>query len=220
MNGFIEVPSLKRKLFYIHEYDRLTVYSTTSLPLDTITDLNITSACDYVIGTDAESNSLVVFFVDHMPFPDGSGLMWTSTTLRVYFYIDQLKQGRPFVPNSIKVTFNELNYFFNLNTGLKRCVDLKEKTQTVETLPYEDTKTSFSFCSNGMEIRGELGIIQILNGDPITPLELRSKLKLEFSAISNIEFWVDLCAILNRLFYFLCYRRNVQIAPIALWGAR
>lgn len=218
MNGFIEVPTLKRKFFYTYEDGSLTVYSKNSLPLETSTNLAITSDCDYVIGTVTEESSLVVFFVDRVPFSDSSGIILTSTTVRVYFYIDHLKQDRPFLPSSLKVTFEELNYFFDLNTGLKRFVDLKGKTQKVETLPYEDTKETFSFYYDCVQIKGELGIIQTLNGYSTTPLELHSQLKLEFAATSNIEFLADLCSVLNRLFYFLCYRSNVQISPIEFWG--
>lgn len=94
MNGFIEVPTLKRKFFYTYEDGSLTVYSKNSLPLEAPTNLVIMSDCDYVIGTDTEEGSLVVFFVDRVPFSDFSGVIWTSTTARVYFYIDHLQTGQ------------------------------------------------------------------------------------------------------------------------------
>ena len=75
MNGFVEVPNRNRRFAYTFEDQILTIYSANSLPLTSATDLGITSSNKFLVATNTEKSTLVVFFVDHLPFDDG-GLLF------------------------------------------------------------------------------------------------------------------------------------------------
>lgn len=217
MNGFVEVPSRNRRFAYTFEDRRLTVYSANSLPLTTATDLGITSSNKYLIATNTEKSTLVVFFVDHLPFDEGSTIIWTSTTLKVYYYIDGIHEERKFSFDRLCFDFDELNHFFDINAGIKRHIS-ENQTQTIETLPYEETKKEFSFICNEKSIAGELGIVQVLRWNSTIPLELNNQLALTFEQTSSMNFLLNLYAIVKRLFCLLCYRRNISIDKVELYG--
>lgn len=216
MNGFIEVPSLNRRFPYVFQDDTLTVYSADSLPLNTPTAIDISSSNEFLIGTETGTNSLVVFFVDHLPFEGEGPVLWSSTTSRVYYYIDGLNEERLFAPDKLCVSFDELNYFFNINFGMKR--SFSEDGTTIETIPYENTKKNFSFSCKDTIITGELGIIQVLRWNSTVPLELHNQLSFSFEATTNIDFLRTLYAVAKKLFCILCYRRNIQIDSVELYG--
>lgn len=215
MNGFIEIPSMGRKFPYVLEEQTLTVYSANTLPLEKNTELGLLSSDNYLIGTCAEKSTLVVFFVDRIPF--GGGVLWSSTTLTVYYYIDGLHEGRLFAPTELCFAFNELNYFFDIDAGIKRNLS-EDKTQMIETVPYEETKKEFKFACKEASVKGEFGILQKLRWKSTIPLELSSQLLLEFPSTSDVKFVLNLYAIIKRLFCILCYRRNVQIDIVEMYG--
>lgn len=217
MNGFIEVPNRGRRFPYTFEDEVLTVYSTNSLPLDTPTDLCVLSSNNFLIASVTGKSSLVVFFVDQLPFDDSGPIIWTSTTLRVFYYIDEVSGDHPFVPDKMNFAFDELNYFFNINSGMKRSIG-EDRSQTIETIPYEKTKKVFTFSCKGTEVFGEFGIVQTLRWNSTVPLELHNQLSFAFKATSEVDFLLDLYAVVKRLFCILCYRRNIQIATVELYG--
>lgn len=217
MNGFIEVPNKGRRFPYVFEDQSLTIYSTNSLPLSGATDFGIMSSNIYLIASSTETSALVVFFVDEYPFDDNSPILWTSTTLRVYYYITGLNKDRAFIPDKMCFAFDELNYFFNLNAGMKRRL-ADDKAQIIETLPYEETKKEVSFTCNGIPIVGELGIIQVLRWSSTIPLELHSQLSFAFEKTAKVDFILDLYAVAKRLFCILCYRQNIKMDVVELYG--
>ena len=151
MNGFVEVPNRNRRFAYTFEDQILTIYSANSLPLTSATDLGITSSNKFLVATNTEKSTLVVFFVDHLPFDDGGAIIWTSTTLKVYYYIDGIYEERKFSFDKLCFAFDELNHFFNINAGMKRHIT-DNRTQKMETLPYEETKKEISFVCNEKSI--------------------------------------------------------------------
>jgi len=217
MNGFVEVPNYNRRFAYTFEDQNLIVYSTNSLPLTSTTDLGITSSNKFLVATSTEKSTLVVFFVDRLPFDEGAGIIWTSTTLKVYYYIDGIHEDWNFSFDRLCFAFDELNYFFNINAGMKRHVS-ENRTQTIEILPYEDTQKEFSFVCNEKNISGELGIVQVLRWNSTIPFELHNQLTFTFEPISSIDFLLNLYAVVKRLFCILCYRRNIKIDEVELYG--
>lgn len=101
MNGFIEAPNRGRRFPYTFEDQTLTVYGTNSLPLDMPTDLGVLSNNNFLIASVTGKSSLAVFFVDELPFGDTGPIIWTSTTLRVFYYIDKVSADHPFVPDKM-----------------------------------------------------------------------------------------------------------------------
>ena len=217
MNGFVEVPNRNRRFAYTFEDQILTVYSANSLPLTSATDLGITSSNKFLVATNTEKSTLVVFFVDHFPFDDGDAIIWTSTTLKVYYYIDGIHEDRRFSFDRLCFAFDELNHFFNINAGMKRHIT-ENRTQTIETLPYEETQKEFSFVCNEKSIGGEIGIVQVLRWNSTIPLELHNQLAFTFESTVNIDFLLNLYAVEKRLFCLLCYRRNIRIDKVELYG--
>jgi len=217
MTGFIEVPNRGRRFPYTLEDQTLTVYSANSLPLDTPTDLSVFSSNKFLIASETGKSSLVIFFVDHLPFDDTGPIIWTSTTLRVFYYIDGVHKGRPFIPDTVYFEFDELDYFFDINSGMKWSI-LDDQVQTIETVPYENTKKCFSFTYKGAVINGEFGVVQTLRWKSTVPLELHNQLSFAFEATSEVDFLLNLYAIAKRTFCILCYRRNIQITTVELYG--
>lgn len=215
MNGFIEIPSMGRSFHYVLEEQTLTVYSSNSLPLENPTELGLISSDKFLIGTCAEKSTLVVFFVDRTPF--GEGIIWSSTSLKVYYYIDGLHKGNLFAPNKLYFAFDELNYFFDVEAGIKRNL-LEDKRRVIETVPYEETKKEFKFDCKGVTVDGEFGIVKKLRWGSTIPLELYSQLLMEFPQTSEISFIRNLYAIIKRLFCILCYRRNIHIDEVEMSG--
>lgn len=156
-----------------------------------------------------------MFFVDRIPF--GEGVLWSSTALTVYYYIDELYEERLFAPNKLCFAFNELNYFFDIDAGVKRNLS-EDKTQVLETVPYEKTKKEFKFTCKEVIVDGEFGVTQKIRWGSTVPLELYSQLSIKFPQISEVKFVLDLYAIIKRLFCILCYRRNVQIDSVKMFG--
>lgn len=122
------------------------------------------------------------------------------------------------MPNQLRCSFSELNYIFNLNSAVERDLDFENQVQTIQTLPYEKTKSEFSFSFEDKEIRGEFGIVQKFSYYSTEPLSLNCLLSLEFEQNKDINFIIKIYGILKRVFSFLCYRRNIEVGEINLYG--
>lgn len=220
LQGYIIIKPRKRKFAYKFEDKCLTVYSCNSIPIHEKedVDLNLNSNTEYLIANDLSTGKTILFFVDSIPFDDDGPIFWTSTSVKVYFYIILSTEIENFNITKASLSFEELNKFFPLRNGLKYEMCYDNRTVKLETISYEQTVEKFEFIAKGESIKSEVGIKQTISGDPQNPLKLTAILDCSFEKTQNIELLLDLYGTIKRLFCFLCRRKSVSISDINLLG--
>ncbi len=216
MHGYINMISMKRRFVYIFEDSVMTVYSRNSLPFEH-DDININLDCDikYIFANDLRTGNNIIFFVDEIPFSDERRLIFTSTTIRVHYYIELIEDFESFIFDKAIFRFKELDAFFPITNGIKREI-IDGKVLKIETVPYEDTKKKFTFDLLNKKIDAELAISSTLCLNQQNQLLLSSVLGCSFEETQNINLLLDLYKIIKRLFCFLCHRQSIKIEPISL----
>ena len=130
MQGYVFIKSRKRKFAYVFEEGCLTVFSGNSIPIseNEEIELNLHSNTDYVIANDLSTGKNILFFVERVPFGEDGPIIWTSTGIRVYFYIVLSAEIEKFNISKVCFSFKELNKFFPLNNGLKYEMHYDDRT--------------------------------------------------------------------------------------------
>jgi hypothetical protein len=196
----------------------LTVYSANTIPLDQIQAvycLDIKCKTDYLVGIDNEKRNTIVFFVDRIPYEDNQ-LAWTSSTVKVYYYIDLDHDSLQF--DRLNFRFPELNYFYSINHGIRRQVNVKDSSVSVSTLPFEKTERKFNFSFEKKEIICSIGVLSTFYGLSKSPIILESTLICKFEQTDSVDFLISIYNIILNLFFFLCYRKNISIETIQISG--
>lgn len=216
MHGYINIKSLNRRFHYKFFDNIITVYSRDSLPLEQ-DDIDITIKCDtkYVYANDLSTGNNILFFVDRIPFSNDQQLLFTSVSIRVYFYLETPEDLETFTINKAIFRFKELDIFFPITNGIKREI-VDGKVFKIETVPYEDTKENFTFNILDEKIYAELSVLSTLCINQQNQLRLSSILSCSFENTLNINLLLNLYKIIKRLFCFLSHRQSIKIEPISL----
>lgn len=219
MNGYLDVVDKNRSFPYVFEDGLLTVYSGNSLPLDS-KRLSLTKELatkqTYIIGSNLANQDNIIFFVDHMPFSGTLGSICTSTSQKVYYYIVLRPNVESMLIDKVALKFSELDYFYNTRHGIDTTYD--ENIFSLKTVPWKDTQRTFLFFLSNQKVSCDITVSQILKINSNTPLYLESVLGCEFDKTSDISFILNIYSTVKRLFCFLCFRKNVNINNITLYG--
>ena len=219
INGYLDVIDKNRSFPYIFEDGHLTVYSENSLPLDdkrSSLAKGITTKQAFVVGSNLANQENIIFFIDHMPFSGKFGSICTSTSPKVYYYIVLRPSVESLLIDKVAFKFPELDYFYNTRHGIDATYD--KSIFSLKTVPWKDTQWAFLFSLNNQKIGCNLTVSQILKTDSNTPLYLESVLGCEFNKTSDIPLILNIYSTVKRLFCFLCFRKNININNIDLYG--
>lgn len=209
MIGFIKIPDEEKQFFYKFENKTLTIYKNIYFSLGIHIDLEIESSNKYFFATNIENSSLVIFFVDKTPFKNKNPII---DILKVYYYIDKFCKDHVLI-NEMCFKFDELDYFLDHNTEIY----LKENL-TTETPLYKKDKMNFAFKYENMNIVAKFDYMRIPSYDLASPPKYYNQLTFKFKKLLKMDFILNLYLIAREIFCILCYRRNIRMNTVELYG--
>lgn len=167
----------------------------------------------YVIGYDFSSCKRYIFFVDNIP---SGPYLSTIITMQVSGYIKY--ESVVSAISGMSFYGKEIEHFYPLNKGYTISIQHNMKVGEVKTIPYENTTDSFSFHLGEDEIICILGVEAGLRSCHTNPIFVKSRLQLKFSETTSYEKLFDLYRAVLTFLSFITYRKNIDIAPITLYG--
>lgn len=217
MTGYIDFNNCLS--FFTYQDGFLTIYQERNLNLKYYSvaedDLCKSEKIKYIIGFDLVTHKKVIFIVKDFPLNTSLGLGKVEI-IEVYAYISYNIED--IIPiSSIRFFGSEINYFYSNRNG---CVFRHNEDNKFYVLPikFNENKEEFVFCYNNEDIEAEIGVKYNLRTNSTEPLSLKSCFILSFDKTTSIDKILDLHRIMLLFFYFICYRKNISLEDMELYG--
>lgn len=226
ITGYLHLDYINLLAPYIYEKGVLTVFTNNSFKADS-ENINIPpkliykSELKYLVGNITKTGKTIVFFTENLPFDNGFFgkkeiiLAGTSTDVKVYQHLILENNDTHF--NSMIMSCEELNHFYTTNHGIEQSFSFEEKTKrTITIKDVNETVSKFNFKINNVDVNGSFFVGHTQRTKSKKPLELVTKLKLEFDDTNDIDFIFSIYACVKTFISVVCYRSNITFGNISL----
>jgi len=218
IRGYVWVHPMHMWMPYEIKKSILTVFNSNLLTEDFVNidyHVDIKSDTKFLVGSNIENRKRVILFVNEIPYENDWDTIFNSKSTTVYYYIELETDYLYF--DTLKLKFPELNYFYSTTRGVNRDFT-EDDTFSIETIPYEKTKTEYNITVEEREISCELSILATVMRKSTTPLKLETILVCRFSKTNDIDVIRKILSSVKTFFTFVCYRRNIKYDEIKMFG--
>ena len=120
------------------------------------------------------------------------------------------------------VTGREVDYFYNPRRAfaMDSMCDESGNSRTGVYARQTKSDTAGSYWYKNTEITVSFHAIPTIHFRSETPLSARSRMIFSFSRPQNLRFLIDVYEHCLRFFYYVCYRVNVKLAALNVYGMR
>ena len=217
MHGYVISNEESCKYPFRFEDGTITIYNRDAISVenDDRYKIDLQSDLEYLIAEDIDTYGIKVFFINNAPFASDNWKWSSNESKRVYYYMELKSLLQPLSFNKIIFEFPELNFFYPVKNGFMSGHN-EESIFTVEPIPYQQTKQSFSFNLHGEPIELVFGVSGAYRFNNSAPLSFSSQLSCSFRDTNSISVIIDLYHIIKQLFHFLCHRRSICFNDIRI----